>query len=262
MSFFRITFISFFLSALPYASFGTMMEFDDQGGRFIINSAIGPVGIGDRTEFLDATTDAGPTVTPRTRTISHVYLGYALDFHLRGRASFWRSMGPILIAGPLLILGYMWRTLQKRREIIGVLLGSICGFYYGVMLRCFSGLYGGNWKSWAEIMGSPFAFMDIRLGCLFWLVVGMLLTLRNNRWSVTMLLICMVFCYLCIFVDSIWWRSMGWFIGDGTHDLLMRYPVWCASWLLILIVGQSILWVLLVKKIRNRVPALKMAFTT
>src|ERR1700744_5170961 len=69
---------------------------DDENTYFVRSSICGPVGIADKSVSLEP---AGvPYKSPgRTRVISHVYLGYALDFYLPGQAVVWVWIGPMLI---------------------------------------------------------------------------------------------------------------------------------------------------------------------
>jgi hypothetical protein len=238
------------LLILPCRSFALITDVDFDRGHFIVTAA-GPIGIGDKVESVEP---AGVVyVSPgRNRTVSHVYLGNAIDFYLPGRADLWLWIGPILSITPLIFFYFLPSISKKKALALRILLFAVCGFYYGVILLFLSGLFGGNWNYWADIMGSPFSFMGPRLGCLFWILIAVLLALASHKWAGWGLAMCVCFHYLGIIELLSWFSSSGWHIFDGTDYLLTKLPVWVISWGLIYAIGQWAIWNVLISKCHQR----------
>ena len=245
----KIGLICLVLVALPYSGFSYLMDVNPARGYFV-ETAVGPIGIGDRTESSEPT--GVVCVSPgRTRIVSYVYLGYAVDFHLPGRATLWLWIGPMLVIGPLLILSFLRRIWKQKREIIKVILYAIFGFYYGVILVFFSGLSGSMWEAWADMTCSPLGYIDFRLGWCFWPLIGTLLALQFQRWAVWSLLISVILHYVAICGYFIYFGPQGWQSITDSVSSLKNNLAWPICWALIYIVGQCVIWIVLIKNIRR-----------
>jgi len=62
--------------------------------EYISWTSFGPVGVGDLQQSVD---DPKTHVVLRYRTVTHVYLGYHVQFRLPGSADFWRLAAPIFL---------------------------------------------------------------------------------------------------------------------------------------------------------------------
>jgi hypothetical protein len=241
----RLTFlISFCL--LGHSGFAEMMEIDDENGRFMTFSAIGPIGIGDQIELLDG------AAQPRRKAVSCVYLGDAIQpFHLRGKASLWLWAGPLALMAPLIILPCLMRFWKRNRGLMKMLLFGVCGWYYGMALIVFSGVYGGNFVYRARLMTSPFGFATSYrytwLGSFFWLGIGVLLASQSCGWAKWGLPSFVIVHYLTAMAAVFLAGITGGAAFQGTRFLITACPGWIISWILLYLTGQIVLWKMFVK---------------
>jgi hypothetical protein len=234
---------------LGHTALAGMMEFDNENGRFMTDSAIGLIGIGDQIELLDGPQDA---VHPRTKTMSCVYIGDAVQpFHLRGKASFWIWMGPFALMAPLLILPNLMRFWKQKRRLIKILLFGTCGWYYGMALIAFTAIYGANFVCWADLMTSPLGFAMsynyIWVGSFFWLGIGVLLASQSHRWAKWALLSFIIAHYLTAMAAVFSAGITDVDVFRSTHYLVSHYPGWIISWIFLYLTGQIALWTAFVK---------------
>jgi hypothetical protein len=249
----KIGLVGFFLLASSFPGLCYLSPTFDH--EYIVSTPAGRFGIGDWTESAEPP-GVGYIPPGRMRTVSQIYLGDTFEnfnFQLPGNASFWIWVGPILFFAPVLLLSCFWCIWKRARKLLKVLLFGAVGFYFGVILALLSGLYGGRSDLWAGIVGSPFSFIDIRLGWLFWLMAGVLLALSARRWAVWGLLICMLLHYAAIFVALVWFAPLGENIFINWPSLLNRTSAWLISYLLIYIAGQSVVWIALARRFRQKI---------
>ena len=187
------------LSALAFqsASAGLRPAYDKE---YLMLSEHGMVGIGQRTD-VDLLLGLGTAGESPTMSVIDVYFGDALKVTLRGSLAFWLWAGPGLLVILLISFGVAWVSRKEARPLVAVLFFAFCGSVFGLFLTF---LGSGIWlPTLPVIAGSPFAFLDLKLGWLFWAIIGGTLPLRRFRWARRLLVTMMLLHIASILLGSI-----------------------------------------------------------